>query len=75
MGRPRKVIEGAEIEIDIPSLKEYVSQCEAKAQPLTLVEVTHPECKDGDIYAGVYSGIRMINGDTPSAKLSSGEMI
>ena len=76
MGRPRKVVEGdTEMDIDIPSLKEYVAQMEEKAQPLTVCQITHPDAKDGDVYVGVYSGIRMVKGDDPSALISNGSTI
>lgn len=60
---------------DTLSLKEFVAQSEAAAQPLTIVEVTHPDAKDGDIYEGTYSGIRMVKGDMLVALLSSGKKI
>lgn len=60
---------------DIPALKEYIAQMEAKAQPLVVCQVTHPEATDGVVYEGVYSGIRTVKGSDVSATLSSGEVI
>ena len=53
-------------------LKEYVSQMEAKAQPLTVCDVTHPEAVNGAIHQGAFGGIRLHAGDTPSATFSDG---
>lgn len=64
-----------DIQTDIPSLKDYVAQMEEKAQPLTVCQVTHPDAKDGDVYVGVYSGIRMAKGDSPLAVISDGSTI
>lgn len=59
----------------IVSLSEYANMVEKMAQPLAVVQITHPEAVTGDIHQGTYAGIRLVKADTASALLSSGEII
>lgn len=60
---------------EVPTLQEYIAQAEAKAQPLAICQITHPEAIDGTVHEGTYSGIRMVRGDALSALLSDGSTI
>lgn len=59
----------------ITPLPEYASQVEQKAQPLAVTQITHPDAIHGAIHEGIYAGIRLVKGDTPSARLSDGSTI
>lgn len=87
MGRPRKIVEG-EAAIKPPdepvviakpvpneSLSDYVARLEEQVQPLTICEVTHPGAVNGAVHAGKYSGIRLKQGDKPSAIASDGTIL
>ena len=64
-----------EAPVNVLPLAEYVMMAEERAQPLAVVEVTHPAAVNGDIHVGTYAGIRLVKGDAVSAKLSDGSVI
>lgn len=54
---------------EVIGLNEYIKTKERDG--VVLVEVSHPDAVDGDVFQGVYSGIRLKKG-APSAKYSDG---
>jgi len=57
------------VPVEVIGLHEYIKTKERDGS--VLVEVSHPDAVDGDIYQGVYSGIRLKRG-VLSAKFSDG---
>ena len=55
--------------VEVIGLHEYIKTKERDGS--VLVEVSHPDAMDGDIFQGVYSGIRLKRGAL-SAKYSDG---
>ena len=55
--------------VEVIGLHEYIKT--KKRDGSVLVEVSHPDAMDGDIFQGVYSGIRLKRGAL-SAKYSDG---
>ena len=54
---------------EVIGLNEYIKTKERDG--VVLVEVSHPDAVEGDVFQGVYSGIRLKKG-APSAKYSDG---
>ena len=48
------------VPVEVIGLHEYIKTKERDGS--VLVEVSHPDAVDGDIYQGVYSGIRLRRG-------------
>lgn len=57
---------------DIPTLQAFAAAMEAKAQPLAVTQITHPDAVDGGVYEGVYAGIRLVKGDAVAAVFADG---
>lgn len=55
--------------VEVIGLNEYIKTKERDGA--VLVEVSHPDAVEGDVFQGVYSGIRLKKG-APSAKYSDG---
>lgn len=55
--------------VEVIGLHEYIKTKERDG--VVLVEVSHPDAVEGDVFQGVYSGIRLKKG-APSAKYSDG---
>lgn len=55
--------------VEVIGLHEYIKTKERDGA--VLVEVSHPDAADGDVFQGVYSGIRLKKG-APSATYSDG---
>lgn len=56
---------------EIEPIAAFVARIEKQAQPLAVVQINHPDAKDGEIYQGTYAGIRQVKGE-PGAILSDG---
>lgn len=58
----------------IEALGAFIARIEREAQPLPVVQISHPDAKDGEVYEGTYAGIRQVKGE-PGAILSDGSKI
>lgn len=64
-----------ELEIkEVEPIGAFIARIEREAQPLAVVQVSHPDAKEGAIFQGTYAGIRQVKGD-PGAILSDGSKI
>lgn len=59
---------------EIEPFDAFAARMERDAQPLAVVQVSHPDAVDGGLYLGVYAGIRLVKGE-PGAVLSDGSII
>lgn len=71
MPRTKKddVAEAAQLE----PLAAFLARIEHQAQPLAVVQASHPDARDG-IHQGIYAGIRLVTGEI-GAILSDGSKI